>query len=239
MDGSLALKYARCRKGTCGDDFGRGLRQQEVLNAIREKALSSGTLADPKKLNALIDAFANNVKTNMSLSEMQRAYEISKKIPKENIYNVVFSLKPNGFLKTDPASSDLLPSAGNFTEIQKFVKDIFTLAPLWVEDAGIIIENGTATAGIAGKLEDKLTNLGLPIEVITIQNAKTKDYATSKIIDYSGGKNPNTIKYFENLLGVKAEVAPEGQKALQDQDITIILGSDYADKLTQSGTSGN
>lgn len=239
MDGSLALKYARCRKGTCGDDFGRGLRQQEVLNAIREKALSSGTLADPKKLNALIDAFANNVKTNMSLSEMQRAYEISKKIPKENIYNVVFSLKPNGFLKTDPASSDLLPSAGNFTEIQKFVKDIFTLAPLWVEDAGIIIENGTATAGIAGKLEDKLTNLGLPIEVITIQNAKTKDYATSKIIDYSGGKNPNTIKYFENLLGVKAEVAPEGQKALQGQDITIILGSDYADKLTQSGTSGN
>lgn len=239
MDGSLALKYARCRKGTCGDDFGRGLRQQEVLNAIKDRALSAGTLADPKKLSALVEAFANNVKTNMSLSEMQRAYDISKNISKENTYNVVFSLKPNGFLKTDPANSDLLPKAGNFTEIQKFVKDIFALAPLWVEDAKVIIENGTTTVGVAGKLDDKITNLGLPINVLAIQNAKTKDYTTSKIIDYSGGKKPNTIKYFEDLLGVKAEAVPEGQKALQGQDIVIILGTDYADKITQSGTGSN
>lgn len=237
MDGSLALKYARCRKGTCGDDFGRGLRQQEVLNAIKEKALSVGTLADPKKLNDLINAFADNVKTNMSLSEMQRAYNISKNIPKENIYNVVFSLKENGFLKSDPSSSDLLPAAGNFEEIQKFVKDIFLLAPIWVEDPSIVIENGTATVGVAGKLQDKITNLGLPINVISIQNAKTKDYTTSKIIDYSGGKVPNTIKYFEELLGVKAELAPEGQKATQGQDVVIILGSDYAEKITQTGTT--
>jgi len=237
MDGSLALKYARCRKGTCGDDFGRGLRQQEVLNAIKEKALSLGTLSDPKKLNDLINAFADNVKTNMSISEMQRAYNISKNISKENVYNVVFSLNDNGFLKTDPSSSDLLPAAGNFEEIKKFVKDIFTLAPIWVEDPGIVIENGTTTVGVAGKLEDKITNLGLPINVIAIQNAKTKDYTTSKIIDYSGGKVPNTIKYFEDLLGVKAEAAPEGQKAIQGQDLIIILGSDYADKITQSGTT--
>lgn len=237
MDGSLALKYARCRKGTCGDDFGRGLRQQEVLNAIKDKALSAGTLSDPKKLNSLVNAFADNVKTNMSLSEMQRAYDLSKKIIKENTYNVVFSLEPNGFLKSDPTSSDLLPASGNFEEIKKFVKNVFLLAPIWVEQPSIVIENGTPTIGVAGKLEDKITNLGLPIDVIAVQNAKTKDYTTSKIIDYSGSKVPNTIKYFEDLLGVKAESAPEGQKALQGQDIIIILGSDYAEKITQSGTT--
>jgi cephalosporin hydroxylase len=150
---------------------------------------------------------------------------------------VVFSLEPNGFLKSDPTSSDLLPASGNFEEIKKFVKNVFLLAPIWVEQPSIVIENGTLTIGVAGKLEDKITNLGLPIDVIAVQNAKTKDYTTSKIIDYSGGKVPNTIKYFEDLLGVKAESAPEGQKALQGQDIIIILGSDYAEKITQSGTT--
>ena len=137
-----------------------------------------------------------------------------------------------------PASSDLLPAAGNFDEIKKFVKDIFTLAPIWVEEPAVVIENGTTTSGLAGKAADKITNLGLPIDVIAIQNAKSKDYTTSKIIDYSQGKMPNTIRYFESLLGVKAETPAEGSKALQGQDITIILGTDYADKIYQNGTTG-
>ncbi|HUC20080.1 MAG TPA: LCP family protein, partial [Candidatus Polarisedimenticolaceae bacterium] len=40
LDGATALKYVRCRKGTCGDDFGRAARQQEVMQAIRAKATS-------------------------------------------------------------------------------------------------------------------------------------------------------------------------------------------------------
>lgn len=234
MDGTTALKYARCRKGTCGDDFGRGLRQQEVLQAIKAKAMSMSTLTDPKKLNALINAVTDNVKTNMSLSEIQRAYEIAKKIPPENVTSIVFSLQPNGFLKSDPSSSDLLPTSGNFDEIKKFIANIFSIGPIWSEDSKIIIENGTTTSGLAGKLENKLTNAGVPIDVLSIQNAKTKDYTTSQIIDYSGGKKPNTIKYFEDLLGVKATQG-ELKNKNGSEDIVIILGSDYAEKLTQSG----
>jgi LCP family protein required for cell wall assembly len=237
MDGSTALKYARCRKGTCGDDFGRAIRQQEVLQAVRTKAVSSETLTDPKKLASLIDAAANNISTNMSLSEIQRAYELSKKVPTENITSIVFSTNPNGFLKQDPSSSDLLPVGGNFDEIKKFVKEIFTVGALWSEDAKIIVENGTATVGLAGKFEAKLANAGVPIQILAIQNATTKDYSTSQIIDYSGGKKPQTIKYLEDLLGVKATLPAEASKSTGSQDITVILGSDYADKVSQTGTA--
>ena len=61
MDGATALKYARCRKANCGDDFGRALRQQEVLRKVQEKAGSMETLSDPKKLGALIETAANNI----------------------------------------------------------------------------------------------------------------------------------------------------------------------------------
>lgn len=238
MDGAQALKYARCRKGTCGDDFGRALRQQQVLQAIREKASSLGTLSDPSKLNGLISAASNNIKTDMSLTEMQRAYEISKKISKDNTYNVVLSTKENGFLKQDPTSSDLLPIGGNFDAIQEFVKNIFTVAPIWVEDPSIVIENGTTTVGLAGKLQTKLDDANMPITVLSIQNADTKDYTASQIIDYSGGTKPNTIKYFEDLLGVKATQGNPKQKP-GAQDITIILGSDFASKISGSTSSSS
>ena len=236
MDGATALKYARCRKGNCGDDFGRALRQQEVLRKVQEKASSMQTLSDPKKLTGLIEAAANNIKTNMSPTEMQRAYEISKKVDQNSIIDVVFSTKTNGFLKQDPSSSDLLPVAGNFDEIQRFVAKIFEVGGLWSEDAKVVIENGTTTVGLAGKLQIKLTNSGAPVQILAIQNAKTKDYTTSQIIDYSGGTKPHTVKYFEDLLGVKATQPAEGTKKVGAQDITIILGSDYAEKLTQEGT---
>lgn len=238
MDGTTALKYARCRKGTCGDDFGRALRQQQVLQAVRTKAMSSETLSNPKKLNDLINAFANNVKTNMSISEIQRAYEISKKVTQDNIIDIVFSIKSNGFLKSDPASSDLLPVGGNFEDIQNFVANVFKFGPVWAEDSKVVIENGTTTVGLAGKLEIKLNDSGMPITILSIQNAKTKDFTTSQIIDYTGGKKPNTVRYFEDLLGVKATQADPSTRP-GSQDINIILGSDYADKLTQTGTSSN
>ena len=238
MDGTTALKYARCRKGTCGDDFGRALRQQEVLQAVRTKAMSMDTLSNPKKLNDLISAFSDNIKTDMSLSEIQRAYQISKDISQDNIFDIVFSIKPNGFLKSDPSSSDLLPASGNFDEIKKFVENIFKVGPIWSEEPTIVIQNGTTTVGLAGKLEIKLTDSGLPIEILSIQNANSKDYATSQITDYTGGKKPNTIKYFEDLLGVKAT---QGDIKLKTgaNDIDIILGADYATKLSQSGTTSN
>lgn len=237
MDGNTALKYARCRKGNCGDDFGRALRQQEVLRAVQEKALSMQTLSDPKKLTGLIETAADNIKTDLSITEMQRAYEISKKVEKQNIIDIVFSTKPNGFLKQDPASTDLLPVAGNFDEIQRFVAKVFEVGALWSENANVVIENGTATVGLAGKLQIKLVNAGVPIQILAIQNATTKDYTTSQIIDYSNGSKPHTVKYFEDLLGVKATQPSESQKKTGSQDITIILGSDYADKLTQQGTA--
>ena len=236
MDGSTALKYARCRKGNCGDDFGRAIRQQEVLAALRQKATSNETLFNAKKISGLVGAAADNIKTNMSLTELQRAYEISKKITPENTINAVLSTQANGFLKQDPSSSDLLPASGNFDEIKKFIKEIFIYGPIWVEGPAIVIQNGTSTVGLAGKLEIKLTNAGIPIRIITVQNASSNDYTASQIIDYSNGKKPNTVKYLEDLLGVKATPPPENAKPLLGQDITVILGADYAEKLTQSGT---
>lgn len=238
MDGATALKYARCRKGTCGDDFGRALRQQEVLTAIRQKATSSETLTNPQKVNDLISAASNNVKTDLSLRNIQRLQEITKGINTTDITNVVFSLKPNGFLVSDKSSSDLLPAGGNFDDIQRFVANIFELAPIWKEDSNIVILNCTTTSGLGGKLKTSLVTDGIPITIDSLGNGKTKDCPTTQIIDYTGGKNTFTAAYLSKILGVPV-TQPATPVKYPTTDFDVILGADYAAKTTSSLNSSN
>ncbi len=76
LDGEKALCYARAR--VTSSDFDRARRQQEIINAFQEKALSVGTLTDFSKINALLNALGDNVQTDMQLWEMQRFFDLYK-----------------------------------------------------------------------------------------------------------------------------------------------------------------
>ncbi len=236
MDGATALKYARCRKGTCGDDFGRALRQQEVLTAVRDKVLSLQTLSNPSKVSQLISAASNNIKTDLSLNNIQRLQQLTKDTNKNDFVNVVFSLKPNGFLVSSKTSSNLLPAGGSFEDIQKFVANIFTLGPIWKEDSNMTVLNGTSTVGLSLKFEKYLSANAIPITVESIGNAETKDYTTSQIIDYTGSTKPNTAKYLADLLGVQVTQPAQPVKN-PVVDFEVILGTDYVTKTTSAATS--
>ena len=225
MDGATALKYARCRKGTCGDDFGRAMRQQEVLLGVRQRGLSAATLLNPLRLNQLSGALGDNVKTDLSINGGLRLWKMLKDTNKSQIMSIVFSTKPGEFLVSS-SSSDLLPKGGDFGAIQQFVQNIFTVGPIWSENAEVIIQNGSGTAGVGGKLRDRVVQDGQRINITAVGNADRSDYTVSQVIDYSGGNNPNTIKYFEELLKVKA-LAPAVTVKNPPADIKVIVGSDY------------
>lgn len=238
MDGTTALKYARCRKGTCGDDYGRAARQQQVLQAMREKALSLQTLSNPAKVTNLINSVGDNVKTDLSLNNMMRLRDLTKDVKTNDLISVVFSVKPNGFLKQDPYSSDLLPAAGNFDDIQAFVKDVFTLGPIWKEEADVTIENGTTTVGLALKFKGKIDADGDIVTVASVGNADTKDYTTTKIIDYTGGQKPNTAAYLEKMVGTGVKVTQPSEPVKNPTvDFEVILGSDYGQAQNPSNTN--
>ena len=59
-----------------GSDFARARRQQKVIMAVKEKALSMSLLFNPGKVIDLYKQFTKTIKTNASLAEAQRALEI-------------------------------------------------------------------------------------------------------------------------------------------------------------------
>jgi LCP family protein required for cell wall assembly len=77
VDGEEALALARTRK--LDSDFARGKRQQELIQAIVNRAVSIGSL---NKLDDVIDAVGDNMKTNLLFSEIKSfaSYGLSGKL---------------------------------------------------------------------------------------------------------------------------------------------------------------
>ena len=102
-----------------------------------------------------------------------------------------------------------------------------------MEHPTVMIENGTTTSGLAGKFEQKIETDNYPITIAQITNALTRDHATSQIIDYTGGKRPNTVSYLQNVLKVQVS-QPQTPVKNPPADIVVILGADYAATTTSS-----
>ncbi|WP_346537569.1 LCP family protein [Micromonospora sp. DPT] len=68
MDGATALDWIRQRKQFPEGDFARMRHQQEFLRALMDKAASTGTLANPKKLNAFLQSVTDAVTVDNGFS---------------------------------------------------------------------------------------------------------------------------------------------------------------------------
>jgi len=80
MDGRTALQYARTRHS--GTDFDRLRRQQQVIMAIRQKALRLDLIP---KIPALANTMGQMVSTNLQLGEVMTLAQIASQIDAEDI----------------------------------------------------------------------------------------------------------------------------------------------------------
>jgi LCP family protein required for cell wall assembly len=134
LDGETALCYARARENT--SDYDRAKRQQVIIQALKDKLVSLGTLTDFNKVNKILNALGDNVKTDMSAGEMKKMFQKYSQMDNPEIFQRVFENSPEGLLmvpQNAPASAGfiLVPRAGwdNYSEIHRVCKDIFELAP--------------------------------------------------------------------------------------------------------------
>ncbi|MFY1573619.1 LCP family protein [Verrucosispora sp. WMMD703] len=68
MNGTEALDWIRQRKQFPDGDFARMRHQQDFLRALMDKAASSGTLTNPKKLNAFLQSVTEAVTVDQGFS---------------------------------------------------------------------------------------------------------------------------------------------------------------------------
>jgi len=129
LDGKTALCYVRSR--ATSNDFERAKRQQIVLQAIKDKALSVGTLADFGKINEIFNVLGNNLRTDMELWEMQKLFSLYQKMSNPEIHQRVLENTEEGLLYSPPENPEagyiLLPRGDNYDRIRQMFQDIFNL----------------------------------------------------------------------------------------------------------------
>jgi anionic cell wall polymer biosynthesis LytR-Cps2A-Psr (LCP) family protein len=133
LNGQQALDLSRARGEGYGSygfvrgDFDRTSHQQQLLLALKDKAASASVVANPVKVSDLADALGKNVKTDMSVGEMQTLLNKTKTIQDANITKITLNdVHGQNLLmsyRSYNGQSALIPAAGinNYAAIKQAV----------------------------------------------------------------------------------------------------------------------
>lgn len=230
LDGETALKYARSRHGNNGEgsDFARAARQQKVLLAWKEKALSLGVLLNPAKLQNIASVVRDNVTTNMSVWDMIALAKYANDIKTDSIASHVIDgasgLVYNSYLGS---AYVLWPRKEDWSEFHALANNIFTsssssttlsTAPKTIPTPSVNVEiqNGTKKIGLASQTAQLLQSSGYG--VVAIGNAANTSWTTTTIFDFTGGTKDKELAALKDYLN--ADVIMTSAGALVADEIT-------------------
>lgn len=122
LDGKRALCFARAR--VTSNDFERAKRQHLILEALREKLLSLGTLSDFGKMNGIVNSLGNNARTDMEAWELKQFFDLYLRNKDVKVsQDFVVDNSENGLLYTpqDTGSAGyiLLPKGDTYDKIHE------------------------------------------------------------------------------------------------------------------------
>ena len=244
MDGETALKFVRSRKTT--SDFDRAARQQLVIAALREKALSKKILTSSKSLKKIYNAMSKNMNTDMTLREMVSFAGFGQYLNRNRVVMKVLHDDPGqdgGFLYTPERKFYnnlfvLVPFGNNLDLIHKYADLIFHKREALWEKPTIEVLNATEIPGIARNALYQLNRFGF--NVVSMDNYTDYD-GNKKIIDESiiyyydweEDKDGVVVAKYQDTLNaldkfVRANPLPGNSlESFRNVDISIVLGKDY------------
>lgn len=236
MDGETALKYARSRYST--SDFDRSDRQQKIILAIKDKALTAGVLSNPKKIANILSILGSHIRTDISSNEYSAFINMIKKVSLNSINKLVIDNGSSGLLVTDNTTNGyyLVPKTGNFKQIQEAVARFFTSSKTSSIDTGgtstasvskatgdIEVSNASEVSGLARKVGEKLRTKGMTVPAVKTSSESLK---TSVLYDYTGGNNPDAVSVIKQIIPtVQVIRRTDGPSGL---DFKLVIGKDYS-----------
>ncbi|MEX0799683.1 MAG: LCP family protein [Dehalococcoidia bacterium] len=221
MDGERALAYARIRKGS--NDFKRIERQQQVIQATAEKALSLDLL-DPTKAVSLYNTYKDVVQTDIPDSKIPGLALLAKQIDLEamEMVSIAEATFPCGECYASVLNAD-------WDKIEELKAQVFADGKIQAEGALVELQNGSEQLGLAEEVAGFLRKHGIAADDLLLGDAATIQ-SGSVIVDL-GGKEYTAKKLAEwlnlpsdSVVGATDPMASD--YAGSTGDIIVVLGSD-------------
>ncbi len=233
LDGEHALALARARGdvaptyGLSRSNYDREINQQKIAVALKEKALSVGTLTNIGTVTSLLDALGANLRTNFDTSEIRTLMKLGSDIPTESITSLsLVDATPAVFTNDTVSGASIVRSSDgfyDFTTLQGYLAQQLSSDPVVREAAGIGVYNGTSTYGLAQKTADALEEEGYV--VTAVRNADTTSYTSYVLYDVSDGAKPQTLAKLADAYGVVPSTDTPPFAVPTGVDIVLIVGA--------------
>ena len=233
MDGEHALAFMRARNasggyGLAAGNFDREKNQQKVLVALRNKALSAGTLSDVGKVMGIVDALGNNLRTNFDTSEIRTIMELAGSIDAASIKTIDLIDEEKPVMTTDRYGSQntsiVRPIAGllDYSDVKAYIQRQINSDDVTREAANIAILNGSGITGLARKEGDSLEAMGM---VVSYTGNAPGEVQKHNIIYQIGKDNSATKARLESRYSAKVSTDNLPIQVANDVDFVIVVGS--------------
>jgi LCP family protein required for cell wall assembly len=230
LDGPTALAYARTRS-TEGEDFDRSARQQQVILAIRQRALTLGSL--PRlvaRAPRLYQQLSAGIQTNLTLEQVIQLAWLAAEIPVENIQRLAISQNDVTYATAPDGQAIYLPIPDRLRTLRNalFTSSVSS-APMTVEEliaaenTQITLVNETGDEAL-GKLTARyLAENGLEaVKVLPSQKVRP----LTRLVDQIS--SPYTLRRLIDLLHVSPSEIYISLDMTAGAEMYIYLGEDWA-----------
>lgn len=227
--GAQALQFVRQRHGLPNGDLDRIKRQQVFMASMAKTILSAGTLANPGKLNDLIDAVKKAVVVDANWDILGFAQQLHG-MSAGNIHFVTVPVVSIS-LKT-PSDGDAVQV--DPAQIQAFIRQQTGGAPSATSGAPstsatppsdsslssyvVDVSNSSGVDGLAAHAENKLSAAGYGRGTVTNGSSRK-----SSIVYYGHGQRIAATKIAQTLGGMPVA----GDNSLAENHFRAYLGKDY------------
>jgi polyisoprenyl-teichoic acid--peptidoglycan teichoic acid transferase len=243
MDGKTALEYVRTRHAD--SDIARGQRQQQVLMAIRERAVVRDLIT---RAPELIEGVSGMLRTDLDFNQMLALANLGRQIDADNITRIdlwqeglltehfpdfegdayyleanwirILNLQEQYFKVPEPAPTPTLEPVAAAEPTATTPAPTPTIEATEPDlDTPVMVENGTETPALAGHTAQFLFDSGF-----TAVWASDAEEPAEETIIYDSSSNPLTARHLADLLDLSYAtiVQVEG-----NGDIVVVIGDDF------------
>ncbi|MEO5832900.1 MAG: LCP family protein [Nakamurella sp.] len=237
VQGTAALSFVRQRHGLPNGDLDRVKRQQAFLSGAIRKVLSVGTLTNPARLSALVDAADRSIVLSDGFNLLDLAGQMSSMSSGNINFQTIPTHGPESSTQKDALSIDVSEIRSIFAALDTdpVPTDPATNTPAnaAVQRSAITVDvqNATVTGGLAQATSDTLTGVGWGAGAVSQYPGTTAaDQLAQTSIRYATGDEAAAAQLQADLgIGVLEpdDKLPAGQ-------LLVVVGRDRVDGAAPS-----
>lgn len=228
LDGKKAEEFFRWRKNNDGTGFANGdldriENQQKFVKKVIEKCISPSVVVKiPKILNVVKASLDTNLDANQMLKYAMQLVKLSKEdVTMATVQGETKDIYDQSFFIYDKEMNlELLKSLHSGEGVDSSDKtDMVDISKIQIKsNLKIMVLNATSINGLAGKVKDKMDNLGYG----NIETGNTEHQDKSVIMT----ENKEIKDFLKTDTDIK-KVEKLSKKDYQNYDVVIVLGKDY------------